>query len=1002
MQKEVFRRPASRINTEGIHVLPLHAYTQPSQSFASFAEGKEQLCIGRRVKSHKPMVLQSTPDHLHLYCHLVNQTPSCQWRGLLIRVGQKVELREIPGQEHNEKSPPHEQKTGFATCEQLLRARSGLTSLLSAHPQSVLFDMRNDSKADSAGLKLGQLQNLKKNEVGGGAAGREEIGDLASFVRQHSKVPRDPREGYFSVQEITVEDDGRPRISLVATTVTLQKRATSNPAGMAAVDGGHGFCVYGYPLTIKGELDKKGHCAPTELMLTSSMTLEHVQHAINRAAAANKAVARRSVTKAYTMSDGEQAYMQALQTTHSSQPVMCFFHVVAKVRKYVLEHTAMPMTQRRLLFLTKVRPDIWLLHQSLTEAEFKTKANAILQHWHETGICKATLHTNRRGEVVDLGSYFELQWINTLPWWYAGLSPKEPLVSTNNSLESTIKHTRKLAGGVPSGAKPLARFMLARVKAWSDDDFNPLAERPIPKDLWLRSKAFSRCFGTNKVRPFQHRGELVFACWERADGDDVGKRADMSLSDARKLADFRVKLRRGDPVSYEELMYYQSARLFGTQGGCDFCSCSSFPDNRRCLHTLGLGISTGATPVPTEADDTLISTASRGTGRPPRAGNRYSKPVADEESDEEVARTARAKDIEALEHYLLTMPMPALSDVKRSRKHPVAAAAVPRPEMLAPGVEAPERPAKRIRSKVAPNSVSMSTCQPIQGEGGESSSGLPQAGGSSPAHDTVIWSYLDQALRIPHDVLDALCAELIQSFGMGLLNETWLRDLTSRWLPFAAVCIQKRPAQDSAPVLPNVLPEFKALMFAITRCAIANQATFANVSQTDAQHLQSLKSRGFTFQPASGLHGNCLIESLSISMSAAGYIDVPKDAATRAAAWQAIRQHLVATPGLHPLTAAGHKDPLAYLEHRLHADAIVQRLHASFATQPLPSDGLSLWVHARYDDLGTSPPDRILLRAPAGHSIDDVPPQDALHLFNHTGEGTQGYHYDSLLPGPDM
>ena len=159
------------------------------------------------------------------------------------------------------------------------------------------------------------------------------------------------------------------------------------------------------------------------------------------------------------------------------------------------------MILRRLLFVSKVRPDLWCLHQSVTEAEFHTKATAIFQEWSANGVSQSCLHIDQKGDEHNLASYVKSQWVDLVPWWYAGLSPALPLVSTNNSLESTIKHTRILAGGVPAGAKQLAQFMLARVTAWSDDAFDALAERAIPKDLWLRAKALSSLFGPTRFEP---------------------------------------------------------------------------------------------------------------------------------------------------------------------------------------------------------------------------------------------------------------------------------------------------------------------------------------------------------------------------------------------------------------------------------------------------------------------------------------------------------------------
>ena len=102
----------------------------------------------------------------------------------------------MPGLDHNSQSRMKKQKTGFATMEQYLLAKRTLGATLVAKPNDVLFTMRADDSTDSDGLKLQQLQNLKKKN-GDAAMSREELGSLFQFVQQHVAVPKDPREGYF-------------------------------------------------------------------------------------------------------------------------------------------------------------------------------------------------------------------------------------------------------------------------------------------------------------------------------------------------------------------------------------------------------------------------------------------------------------------------------------------------------------------------------------------------------------------------------------------------------------------------------------------------------------------------------------------------------------------------------------------------------------------------------------------------------------------------------------
>jgi hypothetical protein len=193
-----------------------------------------------------------------------------------------------------------------------------------------------------------------------------------------------------------------------------------------------------------------------------------------------------------------------------------------------------------------------------------------------------------------------------------------------------------------------------------------------------------------------------------------------------------------------------------------------------------------------------------------------------------------------------------------------------------------------------------------------------------------------------------------------------------------------------APVLPAVLPEFQALLFAIVRCAFANSQVAVNLECTDEEHLAALVLQGYIHVEASGDDNNCLIHSLAICLSRLGVMAMPQN---RRGACQAVREHLILTPGLHPLTSSGHKCATACLEHGVHAPAIARHL---LAGQALPDQGLQIIVHARYDELGSAPLDRRLIGGFADASPEQAANRQAVHLYNFTGLGTSGFHYDAL------
>ncbi len=107
------------------------------------------------------------------------------------------------------------------------------------------------------------------------------------------------------------------------------------------------------------------------------------------------------------------------------------------------------------------------------------------------------------------------------------------------------------------------------------------------------------------------------------------------------------------------------------------------------------------------------------------------------------------------------------------------------------------------------------------------------------------------------------------------------------------------------------------------------------------------------------------------------------------------RQHLLQIPALLPRDPYGRARWDAYLQHHRHAEALVWFLvrHFPAGPNPLPRAGMDLVVHARYDTTAV-PAERLNLCA-GGAGPRAAKPE--LHIFNWTGAGLEGYHYDALL-----
>ena len=138
-----------------------------------------------------------------------------------------------------------------------------------------------------------------------------------------------------------------------------------------------------------------------------------------------------------------------------------------------------------------------------------------------------------------------------------------------------------------------------------------------------------------------------------------------------------------------------------------------------------------------------------------------------------------------------------------------------------------------------------------------------------------------------------------------------------------------------------------------------------------------------------GDNNNCLIWSLAQGLAYQGWLDFGSNQAQRC---QNIRKKLIATPGLHPREANGQNNPMAFLQHHLHAKEILSELLGE-----LPAEGFQVIVHTRWCT-PQSPPEALTFssslgpEAPGGGN-----PVVTIHLFNRTGRGTGGYHYDLLM-----
>jgi len=969
------------------------SYTKWVRRYDSRAEALEQLGSGIACKGHAARAVKKNGKVTFLQCRLRKSHPPCAWAAIL-REGSlgDAELYQHASlwNEHNSTSA-QQGKRGFSKLEQRSALSDLLLSTATAKPSTALRSARLAGKAGKTQLR--QVQCLKRQSVKS-RFGIRSLGQLRAFVAKHSAVPSKLVQGFLCFSSISSPGE-KLKVTVVATTRVLQARWKQGRDCVAASDGGFKFNLLGWPLHVLGHVNPAGNFALCGIALTSSMAQEHIAEMFEGFASSISKSTRcgpDAVRKALAMSDAEGAYRHGMAKAFGSANLMCYFHVKQAAKENI---------QKRYPGTAKEKNEVWawlsqdidLIHAAMTHADFLSRAEAVRAKWNAAGLAEKTSWADKKGREYNFVESFFRQWTQDVPEWYMGVAGQVMAPTTNNAAESCIRNTRNDAGNIIASVGATLDFLLQQVQAVSDNAFDPKASRQIPETLWRKAYLFSSLFGTDRIQHVKRDGRPFYCCQPRQDrqGDDVCDRPPISARRAAVMAEAYVQQLKGEETTVARLLEFNGAegvRVFGYHNGRPFCSCPAFCNpGRLCFHTQGLAIYLGNVVLPDTLDPTLLTTAAR-KGNARKAPGRGAVPVLAD------AKDLRIADLEA-----------QLRKLKRGRQGAMSTPAsedVPHAALVLPDSFC-EKPARRLRCKTSgaqertPDSdVTAASMGPsvLGGQQRAADSNVEPPATAAPAlllSETLVWQALEGVFHCPPDIITALFTGLSQFFtddgAMRLFQEAWLRDLTDRWIPFAAVIHAKRPADETTPVLPSVLPEFQALLFAITRCAFGNSVVVANLPCTDEERLRTLQGQGYTHHPASGDDNNCLIHSLAICMAKAGLMDLPSEPDARRQACQIVREHLIQTPGLYPRTPQGRKCSTAYLEHGIHAEAIVRQL---LGDRALPAGGFELVVHARYDDLG-SPPDALFIEGPesAAGCI-------SLDLFNFTGPGLSGFHYDAL------
>jgi hypothetical protein len=278
-------------------------------------------------------------------------------------------------------------------------------------------------------------------------------------------------------------------------------------------------------------------------------------------------------------------------------------------------------------------------------------------------------------------------------------------------------------------------------------------------------------------------------------------------------------------------------------------------------------------------------------------------------------------------------------------------------------------------------------------------------GGATP--HTLLWTQLTEKCRPPIPssvasmVLDGLERAVGKPTALKLARAPWVKDLAN-WRNLALEVEQVRAGP--CPPAPGIYNAIVCeCVFAATRLIAQQQAATLPTSASDQEKREEFLASGWLWREAAAWDENdCLADSLLQLLHLHGLVLAgPKGVGEasvreRKEGCSAARQHLLRSPSLMPRNQYGRAQWDAYLQHHRHAAALVEFFLERYppGRAQIPPGGLALVVHARYDTPQV-PPDSILLRA--GAPRQQAPPME-MHVFNWTGSGLAGYHYDALVP----
>ncbi|CAF1543250.1 unnamed protein product [Didymodactylos carnosus] len=271
-------------------------------------------------------------------------------------------------------------------------------------------------------------------------------------------------------------------------------------------------------------------------------------------------------TISHVMVDGAAGLTSAMLELPLARRLMCWAHVIRKCR----EHRKLVKNKNKWI---SVEQDILDLQLIFDDTIFRIATRLMIEKW------------SLDSELNEFKSYFESQWLLSLPFFYEGATMFTP--STNNGLESlngkikqqyTMRHRLPLSAFLQTAERML--------KDWSfDNEKTPFAYHITYKeDLEKEAFAWSQKVDKSQITPIDYGMCVVPA-----------KEPKMNVQQ------WIVMFNQMNWTTYDDLKdWLRSARLLNCTRLLPpwFCTCKYEMKEYACVHAIGLMMFWGIRAIP--------------------------------------------------------------------------------------------------------------------------------------------------------------------------------------------------------------------------------------------------------------------------------------------------------------------------------------------------------------------------------------------------------------------